>query len=142
MSNYTYTRLLFWTRFQPGKDCKAYTRLLTYSHTKERGISEMKNVLVDLLKENGFTEQPMKASLECEALLLAREWSEEVEVVWHGKLTRTYKVEVFVNLSSGVCHVTYWNGCRSPYKDRWYDTTGKRTFNAIVETTRCAGFEF
>ena len=45
----------------------------------------------------------------------------------------------FVNRNSGICHVSYQKDGRE-YKDRWYDTIGKRTYNAIVETARCAGY--
>ena len=38
-----------------------------------------------------------------------------------------------------ICHVSYQKDGRE-YKDRWYDTVGKRTYNAIVETARCAGY--
>lgn len=103
----------------------------------------MKQVLVDLLKENGFSEQPVENEIlkRCDGLILQREWEHEVEVLWHGLVTSRYSVRVFVNRDSGICHVTYGKD-GLVVKDRWYDTIGKRTFNAIVETTRCAGFDF
>lgn len=45
-----------------------------------------------------------------------------------------------VILSSGICRADFRKNSRSPYKSRWYDTIGKRTFNAISETVRNAGF--
>ena len=48
--------------------------------------------------------------------------------------------ELFVNLRSGICRADFCKGSRDPYKSRWYDTIGKRTFNAISETVRNAGF--
>lgn len=102
----------------------------------------MKNVLIDLLKKNGFTERPIEAELlkRCNGLMLQREWSKEIEVAWYGKRTESYSVRVFINRDSSICHVTYAKD-GSAYKDRWYDTIGKRTYNAIVETARCAGYE-
>lgn len=103
----------------------------------------MKNVLIDLLKENGFSERPIEAELlkRCNGLMLQREWSKEIEVAWYGKQIQTYRVRVFVNQDSSICHVAYAKD-GLVYKDRWYDTIGKRTYNAIVETARCAGYEF
>ena len=72
-------------------------------------------------------------------MILQRDWSREVEVAFHGSYLETYAVRVFVNRNSGICHVSYQKDGRE-YKDRWYDTVGKRTYNAIVETARCAGY--
>ena len=41
---------------------------------------------------------------------------------------------------SGICRADFRKDSRNPYKSRWYDTIGKRTFNAISETVRNAGF--
>ena len=72
-------------------------------------------------------------------MILQRDWSRDVEVAFHGSYLETYTVRVFVNRNSGICHVSYQKDGRE-YKDRWYDTVGKRTYNAIVETARCAGY--
>ena len=98
----------------------------------------MKKTLIDLLKENGFSVVPYKA--EAKGVMLRRSWEKEVEVAWHGKRTSRYMVEVYVVEATGRCRVTYYSGV-SPVKDRWYETLGKRTFNAIAETVRCAGYE-
>lgn len=81
----------------------------------------MKQVLVDLLKENGFSEQPVEAEIlkRCDGLILQREWEQEVEVLWHGLVTSRYSVRVFVNRDSGICHVTYGKD-GLVVKDRWY----------------------
>ena len=104
----------------------------------------MKKVLIDMLKGAGFTEQPIHSEVlaDCNGLILQREWSRDTEVAFHGKWTSTFTVRVFINQDSGICHVAYSKDGHSPYKSRWYDTIGKRTYNAIVETARCAGYEF
>ena len=102
----------------------------------------MKKVLVDMLRDAGFTEQPIRSEVmaNCNGLILQREWSMDTEVAFYGKVTSTFKVEVFVNQNSGICQVSYSKDGRRPYKSRWHDTVGKRTYNAIVETARCAGY--
>lgn len=100
--------------------------------------------LVEALRSRGFTDLPIEGTVHsaCKGgLILRREWSREVEVVWYGKQTITYAVQVFVNVAAEVCEVTYVKDGIT-YKVRWYDTTSKRTYNAIVETARCAGWEF
>lgn len=99
--------------------------------------------LVEALKEKGFVEQPVEAEVlrQCDGVILERTWSKEIEVAWYGKRTATYTVRVFVNRASGICHVSFLQDERE-YKSRWYDTIGKRTYNAMVETARCAGYEF
>lgn len=102
----------------------------------------MKNVLVDLLKGAEFeTTVPTSERLQAiDGLFLRREWFEDRELAWHGIYRAWFDVEVFVNQASGICRVTYRKDGRV-YKERWYDTIGKRTYNAIAETVRCAGFE-
>lgn len=102
----------------------------------------MKNALIDMLLKKGFTEQPIENELllNCNGLILQREMQKDVEVAFYGVRTVSYTVRVFINRNSGICHVSYQQGGRE-YKSRWYNTTGRRTYNAIVETARCAGFE-
>ena len=102
----------------------------------------MKNVLADFLKDKGFTERPIESEMlkQCNGLILQRDWTKEIEVAFYGKRTETYSVRVFINQDSGICHVSYQQGGRE-HKSRWYNTIGKRTYNAIVETARCAGYE-
>ncbi len=104
----------------------------------------MKANLIEMLKDKGFTEQPITSEIleDCHGLILQREWTKETEVAFYGKVTEQFTVRVFINRDSGICHVAYSKGGKSPYKSRWYDTIGKRTYNAIAETTRCAGYEF
>lgn len=103
----------------------------------------MKKVLVEMLRENGFSEVPVQSEILKNGgySVFQRSWTREVQTVWHGTISETYKVRVLVKVSGGICHVSYqkdgWE-----YKERWYDTIGKRTYNAIVETARCAGYEF
>lgn len=99
--------------------------------------------MVEALVEQGFTAQPVEAEVlrRCDGIILQRTWSKEIEVAWYGKRTETYTIRVFVNRASGICHVSYQRDGRE-YKERWYDTVGKRTYNAMVETARCAGYEF
>ena len=102
----------------------------------------MKANLIDLLNGNGFTEKPAENEIlqSCNGLILQREWSKETEVVWYGKRTETFSVQVFINRKSGICHVAFYKDSRE-IKSRWYETIGKRTYNAIAETVKNAGFE-
>ena len=95
--------------------------------------------LAEALKLHGFAVKDYHGGGG--AVILRRKWYQEVEVVWYGKQTITYAVQVFVNVAAEVCEVTYVKDGIT-YKVRWYDTTSKRTYNAIVETARCAGWEF
>lgn len=101
----------------------------------------MKANLIEMLKAQGFSEVESKSETiqQCNGVILQRDWSRKVEVAFHGSYLETYAVRVFVNRNSGICHVSYQKDGRE-YKDRWYDTIGKRTFNAISETVRNAGF--
>ena len=102
----------------------------------------MKTVLVDLLKGAGFEATvPTSENLRAvDGLFLRREWFQDIEVAFYGPSRRWYDVEVFVNQASGICRVTYREQGRT-VKQRWHDTIGKRTYNAIAETVRCAGFQ-
>lgn len=102
----------------------------------------MKMNLIDLLNGTGFIEKPVENEIlqGCNGLILQREWSKEIDVVWYGKRTETFSVQVFINRKSGICHVAFSKGGRE-IKSRWYDTIGKRTYNAIAETVKNAGLE-
>lgn len=103
------------------------------------------NTLIQLLKDNGFVldpaGDPRKRTERGGCFCLRRDWEKVEEVVWYGPQKFTYTVLVFVNEVSRVCEVFYYKDGRL-YKNRWYDTIGKRTYNAIAETVRCAGFQF
>lgn len=101
----------------------------------------MKANLIEMLKAQGFSEVESKSETiqQCNGAILQRDWTKEIEVAFYGVRVETYAVLVFVNRNSGICHVSYQKDGRE-YKDRWYDTVGKRTYNAIVETARCAGY--
>lgn len=103
------------------------------------------NALIQLLKDNGFVLDPAgdphKRAGHDGCFCLRRDWEKVEEVVWYGPQKFTYTVLVFVNEGSGICEVFYRKD-GTLYKNRWYDTIGKRTYNAIVETVRCAGFQF
>lgn len=101
--------------------------------------------LIQLLKDHGFvldpTGDPHNRAGHDDCFCLRRDWEKVEDVVWYGPQKFTYTVLVFVNEGSGICEVFYQKDGRT-YKNRWYDTLGKRTYNAIVETARCAGFAF
>ena len=99
--------------------------------------------LSEVLREASFNEVAIQSEVlkRCNGVMLQRDWEKEIEVVWYGKQTQTFSIRVFINLDSGICHVAYTKS-GILYKERWYDTIGKRTYNAIVETARCADFEF
>lgn len=102
----------------------------------------MKANLIDLLNGSGFTEKPAEKEIlqSCNGMVLQREWSKEIDVVWYGKRTEAFSVQVFINRKSGICHVSFFKD-GTERKSRWYDTIGKRTYNAIAETVKNAGFE-
>lgn len=101
----------------------------------------MKNVLVDMLKAQGFTAA-QSMEFACEHTLLSKEYEKQVRTCWYGERTSTLEVKLFVNLEAGVCRVWFYSdGRRDAYKERWYSTLGKRTYNAIAETIENAGFE-
>lgn len=101
----------------------------------------MKNILVDMLKAQGFiAAQSMEFA--CEHTLLSKKYEKQVQTCWYGEQTSTLEVRLFVNLEAGICRVWFYSdGRRDAYKDRWYSTLGKRTYNAIAETVKNAGFE-
>ena len=106
----------------------------------------MKNTLAEMLQAAGFEASAAHHDRHPDMLALRRVWNitEEVDIAWQGRTVRerTYSVDVFINLKSCICRVDYFNGPTvQPYKSRWYDTTGKRTFNAIAATVQNAGFE-
>lgn len=98
----------------------------------------MKKVLVDMLKEAGFVESKLDG-VNCQHSVLTLRAERDVEVLWYGLMRTSLEVEVFVNLGSGICRVDFRKDGRS-FKSRWYDTVGKRTYNAIAETVKNAGF--
>lgn len=97
--------------------------------------------LSEALQAAGFSEVPNEIHA-CKCIILKRNFSKEIEVAWYGKSIQTYAIEVFINLDSSICRAEFSDGGKIIYKQRWYDTIGKRTYNAIVETARCAGFKF
>lgn len=101
----------------------------------------MKNVLVDMLKAQGFTSA-QSMEFACEHTLLSKKYEKQVQTCWCGERTSTLEVKLFVNLEAGICRVWFYSdGRRDAYKERWYSTLGKRTYNAIAETIKNAGFE-
>lgn len=100
-----------------------------------------KLTIAEMLKDAGYAEsQNPEIYAACEHVILSKTYEKEVETCWYGKQKSTLTVELFVNLSSGICRADFYKGGRSPYKSRWYDTIGKRTYNAISDTIRNAGF--
>ena len=74
--------------------------------------------------------------------LLSKKYEKQVQTCWYGEQTSTLEVKLFVNLEAGICRVWFYSdGRRDAYKERWYSTLGKRTYNAIAETVKNAGFE-
>lgn len=105
----------------------------------------MKNTLVELLNGKGFVEGRMDdirmEGITCQHSFLTLSLERDVEVAWYGTRSTSLKVDVFVNLDSGICRVDFFKNAGRAYKSRWYDTTGKRTYNAIIATIQNAGFE-
>lgn len=97
--------------------------------------------LVELLKDKGFAAAAYE-NVSKKHVVLTKTFEKDVEVVWHGTMHTTLMVSVFVNLESGICHADFCKDGSIRYKDRWYYTIGKHTFNAIADTVKNAGFEF
>ena len=101
-----------------------------------------KMTLVEMLKNEGYAEAAYENPyFDRECLILTKTYEKDVKVCWYGTMRTSLKVDVFVNLTSGICRATFFKDSSPAYKDRWYDTTGKRTFNAISETIKNAGFK-
>lgn len=101
----------------------------------------MKNILVDMLKAQGFTAA-QSMEFACEHTLLSKKYEKQVQTCWYGERTSALEVKLFVNLEAGICRVWFYSdGRRDAYKERWYSTLDKRTYNAIAETVKNAGFE-
>ena len=101
----------------------------------------MKNVLVDMLKAHGFTAS-QSMEFDYEHALLSKKYEKQVQTCWYGERTSTLEVKLFVDLEAGVCRVRFYSdGRQDAYKCRLYSTIGKRTYNAIAETIKNAGFE-
>lgn len=101
-----------------------------------------KITLVEMLKNEGFTETACGISFaDRDCLMLTKSYEKDVKVCSHETASTSLKVDVFVNRTSGICRVDFFNGSGRAYKSRWYDTIGKRTYNAIAETVKNAGFE-
>lgn len=104
----------------------------------------MKKVLVEMLQEAGFVAGGPDAYAEEAGIAYAtlkKTYRRKVQVAWYGEHEARYDVMVFVNLDSGICRVDFFDQER-PSKSRWYDTIGKRTYNAIKATVENAGYTF
>ena len=98
--------------------------------------------LVNALKEHGFQEvQPAEGQFTRNGwVALERKWSATVEVAWFGALPIDCTARAYVDEANGLCRFEVRGGC--PDKNRWYESTGKRTYNAIAETIRNIGYGF
>mgnify|MGYP007039813461 FL=1 len=93
----------------------------------------MKNVLVDMLKAQGFTAA-QSTEFACEHTLLSKKYEKQVQTCWYGEQTSTLEVKLFVNLEAGVCRVWFYSdGRRDAYKERWYSTCLLYTSDAADE---------
>lgn len=101
-----------------------------------------KMTLVEMLKNEGYTETACGIPFsDRDCMMLTKSYEKDVEVCFHGTVSTSLKVDVFVNRTSGICRVDFYKDSNRVYKSRWYDTIGKRTFNAIADTVKNAGFE-
>lgn len=64
----------------------------------------MKNILVDMLKAQGFTAA-QSMEFACEHTLLSKKYEKQVQTCWYGERTSTLEVKLFVNLEAGICRV-------------------------------------
>jgi hypothetical protein len=97
--------------------------------------------IVEMLEAKGFTCTEMPELGGSKVLFLEKTYEKDVEVCWYGSYHSTLKIVVLVNVTSGICRLECFNGSAKPYKSRWYDTIGKRTYNAISDTIKNAGYE-
>ena len=103
---------------------------------------ENTNTLVELLKKNGFKESecPLK-DIYFNHCYLTYAVERDSSVYWCGPVLSELKVDVLMNLDSNICQVDYCRNSYRSYKTRYYGNTGKRTYNAIAETIKNAGFQ-
>lgn len=93
--------------------------------------------LAENLKSHGF--EMSDNAFGCPVFSL--ELVKKTEVVWYGVQEFRLRVQVVFNPGMSVCTVNFYDGFIRPFKSKVYDTVGKRTWNAIVETVKNKGFE-
>ena len=104
------------------------------------------NVLVEMLEAEGFTafedeNDPAQRMQEfCNAaghmdglVLLRRDFKFPDSDATHAS--------VLVDTVRGRAYFAWWQNARYPIKTRWYETAGRRTHNAIIDTIRIAGYK-
>lgn len=102
------------------------------------------NVLVEMLEAEGFASfedknDPAQRMHElCNAaghldglVLLRRDFKFATGDATHAS--------VLVDTVRGRAYFAWWQNARYPIKNRWYETAGRRTHNAIIDTIRIAG---
>lgn len=102
------------------------------------------NVLVEMLEAEGFTafedeNDPAQRMQEfCNSagqqdglVLLRRDFKFATGDATHAS--------VLVDTVRGRAYFAWWQNARYPIKNRWYETAGRRTHNAIIDTIRIAG---
>lgn len=108
------------------------------------------NVLVEMLESEGFASFEDKNAFEdkndpaqrmrdfCNAaghldglVLLRRDFKFATGGVTHAS--------VLVDTVHGRAYFVWWENPIRPIKARWYETAGRRTHNAIIDTIRIAG---
>lgn len=104
------------------------------------------NVLVEMLEAKGFTafedenDPAQRMQGFCNAaghldglVLLRRDFKFPDSEATHAS--------VLVDTVRGRAYFAWWQNARYPIKTRWYETAGRRTHNAIIDTIRIAGYK-
>lgn len=99
----------------------------------------MKNFnLIEKLQSNGFEEHKDPFGFTVYTLTLKK----TSQVAFYGEYESQLEVQISFNSDNSVCRVNFYkNGSCKPFKTKVYDTVGKRTWNAIVETIKFNDFE-
>lgn len=93
--------------------------------------------LYDELKNNGFNTETKD---EFGGTILTRDFEKEVEVVWYGKQTSRYKVQVRFSADMRTVQASYYKGSfGAPDKTKTH-LNDRRALNAIRQTIENAGF--
>lgn len=98
----------------------------------------MKYALAEMLKAHNFIEGQFNDE---ETAFFTKTYEKDTQTCWHGTVKSTLKVDITISQNGEWCRATFYKDSYQAYKSRTYLNIGKRTFNAIAETIKNAGFE-
>ena len=96
----------------------------------------MKNKIsfAELMQQNGF--QHLGKTTYDGRFIYEREWRRTSEVVWHGEMEFTYRIEAHDSMGTPIIRL-FDNGRLVGVRDY---SSPKRAINAMREILRCAGY--